>query len=458
MSIELRVVGGARAGFREVFAQPFIAIGRHPSCDFQLDATRDLDVSTRHAEIRRDGERWILRDNGSTNGTYLNGRRLTDPTALAHGDVIRLGSDGPSVEVVLPNAFTGATAPVGAVMAAPAGRSALPPVRASTEERVRVAVRHETAWMRRLLAGAVVVLVAGAGAAYWLGHRASQAEVQQLLQLLAQSESSGARLRAQLAAVGDTSLLNALARQQTAIATRVQNAHGSSTAELDSLRAELLRRQRVQQGLVAMDVSAISERNDGAVAFLASELDGRPYGGTAFGITTGGLLVTNRHNVRTDAGHRATRLGVTFANTDNFRPAHVVAVSEEADLALVQVDEPGTYPAVAGIAPAVATLRVGAPIVTIGFPLAMDAPMEGDAVKTSLTAGTVSKVLPSVLQIDAFANHGSSGSPVFGGDGRVVGVVYGGLGAAQGRIVLAVPSDRLARLIARNPGGTRSPK
>lgn len=43
-----------------------------------------------HAEIRYDGERFILKDLGSTNGTYHNGNRATEHT-LSFGDVIRVG-------------------------------------------------------------------------------------------------------------------------------------------------------------------------------------------------------------------------------------------------------------------------------------------------------------------------------------------------------------------------------
>ena len=45
---------------------------------------------------------------------------------------------------------------------------------------------------------------------------------------------------------------------------------------------------------------------------------------------------------------------------------------------------------------------------------------------TTTTAGTISKRLDDVLQIDSYAGKGSSGSPVFDVRGHVVGVVYGG--------------------------------
>ena len=68
-----------------------------------------------------------------------------------------------------------------------------------------------------------------------------------------------------------------------------------------------------------------------------------------------------------------------------------------------------------------------------------------------MTAGSVSKRIGDVLQIDSYAGKGSSGSPVFDVHGSVVGVVYGGEAQSQGRIVYAVsgaqPAEQLARAI-----------
>jgi hypothetical protein len=50
-------------------------------------------VSRLHAVVKRDANRAVVMDLGSSNGTYLNGRRLNPHTeeALSHGDVIALG-------------------------------------------------------------------------------------------------------------------------------------------------------------------------------------------------------------------------------------------------------------------------------------------------------------------------------------------------------------------------------
>jgi hypothetical protein len=66
-----------------------LTLGRSSRNDVQLE--RDEFASSSHARIepRRDGV-W-LEDIGSTNGTYLNGIRLTRPKRLTAGDVVRIG-------------------------------------------------------------------------------------------------------------------------------------------------------------------------------------------------------------------------------------------------------------------------------------------------------------------------------------------------------------------------------
>ena len=69
--------------------QPIIAIGSNPSNDVVLD---DTTVSRRHATITRKASGFVLADLGSTNGTYVNGRRLSGPIALKPGDEVKFGA------------------------------------------------------------------------------------------------------------------------------------------------------------------------------------------------------------------------------------------------------------------------------------------------------------------------------------------------------------------------------
>ncbi len=69
--------------------QDSFTIGRDAACDLVLS---DMTVSRSHAGLRREAGRWLLTDAGSTNGTRLNGWRVTAPVPLRAGDEIRFGS------------------------------------------------------------------------------------------------------------------------------------------------------------------------------------------------------------------------------------------------------------------------------------------------------------------------------------------------------------------------------
>jgi pSer/pThr/pTyr-binding forkhead associated (FHA) protein len=63
-------------------------LGRAPTCDFAIP---DSTVSSRHAELTRTADGWLIRDLGSRNGTRLNGW-LVKEDGLQPGDVLALGS------------------------------------------------------------------------------------------------------------------------------------------------------------------------------------------------------------------------------------------------------------------------------------------------------------------------------------------------------------------------------
>jgi phosphoserine phosphatase RsbU/P len=77
-----------------VLDRPLFTIGRRSTADLHL---RQADVSREHAEIAWDGDQYVLRDVGSSQGTYVNGRRVLKHS-LADGDRIRLGQN--DVEIV----------------------------------------------------------------------------------------------------------------------------------------------------------------------------------------------------------------------------------------------------------------------------------------------------------------------------------------------------------------------
>ncbi len=63
-------------------------IGRAMTNDVPLN---DSFLSSEHAVLEWDGNTWVIEDLNSTNGTWLNGREIVQPTALTYGDIIQLG-------------------------------------------------------------------------------------------------------------------------------------------------------------------------------------------------------------------------------------------------------------------------------------------------------------------------------------------------------------------------------
>lgn len=87
MAVRLRITAGKGAGRAFVFSQRVVRIGRTPDNDLVL---YDAGVSRYHCELVQEGEAYELRDQGSANGTLVNGV-LTTEARLRHGDEIRIG-------------------------------------------------------------------------------------------------------------------------------------------------------------------------------------------------------------------------------------------------------------------------------------------------------------------------------------------------------------------------------
>jgi S1-C subfamily serine protease len=475
VTLELRVLRGARAGQREQFAKSLISLGRNPLCDFRFDAQLDLDVSARHAEIEVVNAEYVLRDTQSTNGTFVNGARIPGNWVLRDGDVLTFGAHGPQVAVRLlappymvrdttefPKQALGSTSPalrgLRLEKTGPVGAGAPKSAAGSTTERIAVAVRAHTRQLQRWAVGALALVVIALITTYWIGRRDSD------------------RLYAELTAKRheNDSLQNVLADRVLTMSSQmagIDSALSASRMEIDRLQSELklagrgsdakaiasqLSRSETKRHEIlsaAISYPAIAQRSGPAVVLVAVQWpDGHSFSGSGFGVNAAGYIVTNRHLVTDSNGHTPRQVLLIFSDTKTWLPAHVVRSSTDADLALLQIDAPGSYPVVGGIAHSTADIPVGAQVAIIGYPLGTETPMEGSGTKiiarSTLVAGTVSKHLDDVLQVDAYAGEGSSGSPVFAPDGRVIGVVYGGAREAAGRIVYAVPADKIAALIA----------
>lgn len=83
----LVVRSGPQAGASFALRDQLTRLGRHPDSEIILD---DITVSRRHADIERNGDRCVVRDAGSLNGTYVNHERV-DEAELRQGDELQIG-------------------------------------------------------------------------------------------------------------------------------------------------------------------------------------------------------------------------------------------------------------------------------------------------------------------------------------------------------------------------------
>jgi S1-C subfamily serine protease len=192
-------------------------------------------------------------------------------------------------------------------------------------------------------------------------------------------------------------------------------------------------------------VSTVAERLAPSVASLrvrrrvrGGSLDG---GGSAVVVTPDGFLVTSAHVV----GRASKTCRATFADGREY-PAQVVGADPLSDLAVLRADATALAPAELGDAE---RLRVGQLVVAIGNPHGFGGTVTAGVVSAlgrslPTRAGSMVRVVDSVIQTDAALNPGNSGGALADGLGRVVGINTAVAGVGLG---LAVPVNETTRRI-----------
>ncbi|RPI59011.1 MAG: FHA domain-containing protein, partial [Chloroflexi bacterium] len=144
---KLTIRTGPQAGIEFSLDRPVVRIGRGSMNEIVI---QDNQSSRQHTEITRQGDQLIVRDMGSTNGTFVNGERITGSRTLRPGDQLRIGETTFGFEA-------------GLMGATPAVASGWDSQLMADTGQVRAAGRPK--WLVWGLAALVVLLLAGAAAA-----------------------------------------------------------------------------------------------------------------------------------------------------------------------------------------------------------------------------------------------------------------------------------------------------
>lgn len=433
VKLEIHVLSGGPAGSTLGFGPEPVAVGRGPEAALRFDADRDLAVSARHALLYLEGARWWVRDLGSRNGTFVNGRRIIAPAALADGDRIAFGNGGPEVRVGLPDAAAVATAAEG--------------------EPARI-LWIATAIVAVLLSVIAFLLISNERRQMaWANERATL--VGRLDSLLAVGDRTVRSLEGERQGLADAlrDTQDDLRLARVALDGAIER---GDEAEIGTLRRELQARTvelERQQLAASLDFDAIERANRRAVALVyVEDADGTVSTGTAFSVRPDAVLVTARH-VITGPGNdrRPRRIGIQFSDSDQVFPAEFVASASGADVAILRATNIlGEVPVIRGLNLQTDTMRSGIPVAYIGFPLGGAPETMGSSARVArpiLASGIVGSWGTERIEIQGRGAAGASGSPILDSTGRTVGLLFGGARSTEGESVYGVPAIAIQRLL-----------
>jgi S1-C subfamily serine protease len=422
---------GSRLGQRQEFdPRPRLRFGRHPDNEVAFDAHKDLDASTRHAELRQEDTRWLLLDVGSSNGTLVGGQKIARQEVTPGVPLeVEFGAGGPRVrlfigdpaQLALPATMVGRGRSQAGAARGDAGDLAYAATLSAGEGGVAAAA---AARGRRTVSMMVQSALADTQDTHGLTR--STRFVRSFLDQALHMSTQRFRVTMLILVTLGLGALIALVVWNVSLSRGSEGNHGAPPAGEAGPRI-------VHQNRDALYLLAFVDVDGTATAFC-----------TSFAVSPR-YLATNSHCVDRISELRTARLEV-FAVRNGHPEArvHVTSVMQHPeyrpgaphqtkDVALVEVDLP--LPTVVRLATRaqLEAIEPGVSMYTYGFPGRLARPSEPEATLTSGTIGRVTTLDERVgafddnvlLQHSAFTMEGTSGSPVFDASGNVIAVNTG---------------------------------
>jgi V8-like Glu-specific endopeptidase len=419
VKVVVEIVAGARAGRRLEFDDPqVVRFGRHPSNDVAFDPEADRDASSRHAEMRREGDGLYVYDLGSANGTRIGGKAVGPRTLIQPGAEVEFGDggprcriayDGPHAVVVPPTVFKGNAVPVALPTGTKVGARTVALMIDQAMSRVKAGSRR----MQILSIGLGVALLftlAGVVVAYRYKPPADVALKREMVRVMEQQLAASATERAEL-----QKKLDDLSKRLGGKGGG--NGHEIARANHDAVYLVTVKTTSDEEGFCTAFAVKPDELITNAHCVAVAE-DYKKRSGSIF-------VVQNGHAENRLAVGRMKRIRGFSSTGGGITP----------DVGWLKLDAP-SLKATVTLAPkeeyqAIAT---GDTMYTYGFPgrLADVSAPEATFVEgvvgrvTTLDGRTGSPSENKLLQHSAFTSGGTSGSPIFDATGHVVAVNTGG--------------------------------
>jgi len=478
-----------------------ITLGRAPSNTISLPADDHPQVSAHHVRLTVTGGELAIEDLGSTNGTFVNGKKAGSGQ-LRSGDTIQLGARGPRFVVLDVSAIEGAVS--GAANGGSLGATKFVKVPAV---RVPKSVLRNREALWGLLGLVLIVAICGGIAFFHLEQRGFEesARVDRMTSVIQdriEQKLTVANLRldeqSALWSEQRASLESERDRLKARIAD-VEGARGASPSELASLQASLqetiaqlelydplgAERARlegvshVRKAVVLIEKTVVyRDQKTGRLLYFDKDHDSDPLNiegrgtpltldsstGSGFCISPEGWVITNAHvlsfteaevplPISEDLDLRPERrLEVVFSDDSARHLAEVIRVEDDPtrDLALLKIESFEGIPYLVESDIRQDVPAPGAEVYLFGFPLGHHALQDGDTVIASTFKGILSRVVSPFIQIDAGVYPGNSGGPLTDASGRVIGVIFSVQnnldGTTAANIGYAIPVDEIQRL------------